>query len=94
VRIEFPDHDADKGNVLILDFGSRTSIFLNVGKRTYIEGPMSDRSQLRYGFFPARDVDDACRDWQENAHGKEGSCHKLGNEVVMVATQLNMRRRT
>jgi hypothetical protein len=43
---------------------------------------MSDRSQLSYGFFPARDVDDACRDWQENAHGKEGSCHKLGNEVV------------
>lgn len=82
MRIELPDYEGKKGNVLIIDFGSRTSIFLNVEKHTYIEMPTSDRSQLSYGFFPARDVDDACRDWQEIAHGQKGSCHKLGNDVV------------
>jgi hypothetical protein len=82
MRIGWPDHEGKKWGVLIIDFGTRTLISLNVEEHTYMEMPMSDRSQLSYGFFPASDVEDACRDWQEIAHGQKGSCHKMRSDMV------------
>jgi hypothetical protein len=82
MRIEWPDHDGKKGTVLIADFATQTVTFLIVERHTYTEMPMSARSQVRYGFFLASDVENACHDWQEIAHGQKGSCHKLGIGMV------------
>jgi hypothetical protein len=82
LRFQGEDRSGRTNSIMIVNLADRTSIVLMPQQKQYIE---SDRPQIPgqgVTFFQAKDVEDACADWEAMAHATKGKCKKIGHETV------------
>lgn len=82
LRFEGRDQQGRSGSIMIVNLATRRSIVLLPQQRMYLE---QARPQIPYqgvAFFQARDVDNACPEWQKVAGKDLEHCEKIGTETV------------
>ena len=82
LRFQGEDRLGRTNSIMIANLASLTSIVLIPQQHQYIESKEAQIPGQGVTFFQAKDVEDACGDWQRVSHGEKGKCHKVGHDTV------------
>ncbi len=72
------------GGAVITNLTTRMSAVLIPDRNMYMEFPQGQgpAGQRMWGFFQARDIDDACGEWLKLSYNQGGTCRKVGSDSV------------
>jgi hypothetical protein len=72
------------GGAVITNLSTRMSAVLMSERKMYMEFPQGQgpAGQRMWGFYQARDIDDACGEWMKLPYNQGGTCHKVGSDSV------------
>jgi hypothetical protein len=72
------------GGAVITNLSTRMSDILMPDRKMYMEFPQGQgpAGQRIWGFYQARDIDDACGEWMKLPYNQGGTCHKIGSDSV------------
>ena len=84
LRFEGQDKGGHGGGAVIINMATQTSDVVMAERKMYLEFPQGQGpgAQRTWSFFRARDIDNACSDWQKLATNHGGTCKKIGSETV------------
>ena len=82
LRFQGEDKLGRTNSIMIVNLASLTSIVLIPQQRQYVENKEAQIPGQGVTFFQAKDVEDACANWQRVSHGEKGKCHKVGHDTV------------
>ena len=82
LRFQGQDRSGRTNSIMIVNLAARTSIVLIPQQQQYIESSKPQIPGQGVTFFQAKDVEDACAEWQKMAHTEKEKCHQIGYDAV------------
>jgi hypothetical protein len=82
VRFQQEDKNGRTMSITIENLALRTSIVLMPQQHQYVENKRPQIPGQGVTFFQAKEVEDACGDYQKIAPAEKGKCRKVGHETV------------
>lgn len=83
LRFQGEDRSGRTNSIMIVNLATGTSIVLIPQQKQYVENKRTQIPGQGVTFFQAKDVEDACGDWQKLARTEKGKCRKIGHEKVV-----------
>jgi len=81
LRFQGEDRAGRPNSIMIVDLAKNSSIVLIPQQKQYVENKQAQIPGQGVTFFRAKDVEDACGEWQA-AHAEKSKCRKVGHETV------------
>lgn len=82
LRFQGEDKSGRTNSIMIVNLASRTSIVLMPQQHQYVENKRAQIPGQGVPFFQAKNVEDACGEWQSITHTEKGRCRKVGHDMV------------
>lgn len=82
LRFQGEDKSGRTNSIMIVNLATRTSIVLMPQQHQYVENKQAQIPGQGVTFFQAKNVEDACGEYQKISQAGKGKCRKVGHENV------------